>query len=336
MKPLVSILVPAFNAQEFVGDALASAINQTWPRKEIVVVDDGSTDATLDAIERAAAPNVRVVRQPHLGASAARNHALSLSHGDFIQWLDADDLLSPDKIERQLTAHPLPPTSRTLLSATWGKFFYRQSHARFIHTALWGDLPPIEWMTRKMERNLHMQTATWLVSRALTEASGPWDTTLSTDDDGEYFSRVVSQSDMIRFVPEARVFYRMTGAASLSYIGDSQAKIASQLRSMRMQIEQLRALEDSPRARAACVAYLQNSMGIFHPRAPDLVVQAERLAAQLGGSLELPRQAPKYSWVTRVFGATAGLKVQRLLPLARRSVVLLLDKALFRLEEWNS
>ena len=177
MKPLVSILIPAYNAAEWIADTLESAVAQTWAHKEIIVVDDGSKDETLAIARRWVSRGVTVVPQQNAGAAAARNMALSLSRGDFIQWLDADDLLAPDKIARQMEAqqHHGP---RTLLSAAWGRFMYRPSRAEFIPTPLWADLPPVEWLIRKMAQNLHMQTATWLVSRELTEAAGPWNTRL--------------------------------------------------------------------------------------------------------------------------------------------------------------
>src|SRR5437868_14667996 len=102
MKPLVSILIPAYNAGPWIGDTIRSALDQTWPRKEIIVVDDGSGDQTLQVARQFASKNVSVVTQENQGASAARNRALSLSRGDYIQWLDADDLLSPNKIAKQM------------------------------------------------------------------------------------------------------------------------------------------------------------------------------------------------------------------------------------------
>src|SRR5271170_1948910 len=102
MKPLVSILIPAYNAEAWISDTLRSAIAQTWEQKEIIVVDDGSTDQTLAIARRFESDSVRVVPQKNQGAAAARNTALSLCHGDYIQWLDADDILAPDKIARQM------------------------------------------------------------------------------------------------------------------------------------------------------------------------------------------------------------------------------------------
>ena len=104
MQPLVSILIPAYNAEKWIADTLRSAIAQTWEAKEIIVVDDGSTDRTLAIARQFESEQVRVVAHEHQGAAATRNTALSLSQGEYIQYLDADDLMAPDKIARQLEA----------------------------------------------------------------------------------------------------------------------------------------------------------------------------------------------------------------------------------------
>src|SRR5262245_57417246 len=102
MKPSVSILIPAFNAETWLADTLRSAVAQTWEPKEIIVVDDGSRDRTLAIARSFESDSVRVFTQKNQGAAAARNKALSESRGEYIQWLDADDLLAPDKISKQL------------------------------------------------------------------------------------------------------------------------------------------------------------------------------------------------------------------------------------------
>jgi len=81
MKPLVSILIPAYNAEKWVGAAIASALGQTWRHKEIIVVDDGSTDRTLAVAREFESKGVCVMTQPNQGAAAARNKALSLRQG---------------------------------------------------------------------------------------------------------------------------------------------------------------------------------------------------------------------------------------------------------------
>jgi GT2 family glycosyltransferase len=336
MTPLVSILIPAFNAQQWIAETLESAVGQTWSRKEIILVDDGSTDRTLEIARQFERRGVSIVSQPNQGAAAARNSALAASHGDYLQWLDADDLLAPDKIERQveaiaaIAARDPGRASRLLLSSAWGRFMYRSDRAEFTPTALWNDLSPAEWLRLKMGYNLYMQTATWLVSRELTESAGRWDTRLLGDDDGEYFCRVLLQSDGVQFVPDAKVFYRMAGADSLSNIGQSDRKMEAHFQSMKSHIAYMRSLEDSERVRAACVTYLQTSLIHVYPERPDIVRQAEEMAAELGGHLEVPRLSWKYSLIGALLGLRRAKRIQGFLSHTRWSVTRLWDKALFQ------
>ena len=281
-KSLVSILIPAFNAEEWIADTLRSAIAQTWEQTEIIVVDDGSTDQTLAIARQFESECVRVVAQKNQGASSARNTALSLCHGDYIQWLDADDLLAPDKIARQMTVLDHNKNRKALLSSEFGKFLYQWQRAQFVRSGLWEDLSPTEWLLRKMGDNLYMQTATWLVSRELSEASGPWDTRMLSDDDGEYFCRVLLNSDGTQFVPDAKVYYRGFRTNSLAYVGKSNKKREALWLSMKLHIGYLLSLEDSARTREACLAYIQRNLINFYPERSDIVIQAEEQARELG------------------------------------------------------
>ena len=333
MKPLVSILIPAFNAEEWIAETLESAIGQTWERKEIIVVDDGSSDQTLAIARQFSSKEVSIVTQDNQGAAAARNKAFSLSQGDYIQWLDADDLLAPDKITRQMEVAEQYRNRRMLFSSAWGRFMYRSNRAEFAPTGLWCDLSPVEWLLRKMGQGFHMQTSTWLVSRELTEAAGPWNTELLGDDDGEYFCRVLLNSVGSRFVRDARVFYRMSGVNSLSYIGRSDRKKEAQLRSMQFHIGYLRSLEESERVRAACVRYLQKYLIDFYPERPDLVTKVEQMAADLGGQLAVPQLSWKYVWIRALFGWRLAKRAQLSLPKIRWSLTKCIDKVLFLIEK---
>lgn len=317
MKPLISILIPAYNAERWIADTIRSAIAQNWDRKEIIIVDDGSTDGTLAVAERFASPSVRIMTQSNQGAATARNTALSLSKGDYIQWLDADDLLAPDKISRQIEALGATPNLRILLSASWGRFMYRPHQAEFTPSSLWCDLSPAEFLRRKLEQRIFMQTAVWLVSRELTNSAGPWNTTMISDDDGEYFCRVLRDCEQVRFVPDARVYYRQVRGWSLSYVGRSQRKLDALWGSMQLHIAYLLGLEDSDQTRAACVQYLQNYLITFYPLRPDIVQQMHRRASELGGRLDLPRLPWKYQWIKHLAGWHWAKSAQLLLPQIR-------------------
>jgi glycosyltransferase involved in cell wall biosynthesis len=330
-KPLVSILIPAFNAQESIADTLRSAIAQTWEPKEIIVVDDGSTDRTLAIARQFESDSVQVFTQENQGAAATRNKAFSLSRGDYIQWLDADDLLAPDKIARQMEASSQCRSKRTLLSSAFGRFRYRPHRAKFIPTPLWCDLSPVEWLLRKLGHNVYMQTATWLVSRELSDAAGPWNTAMLADDDGEYFCRVLLASDGVRFVPEAKVYYRAPWVDTLSYVGKSRSKVDAHWLSIQLHIRYIRSLEDSARVRNACLRYLQTCLIYFYPERSDIVEQVEHLARYLGGQLGPPHLPRKYYGIRLVFGWGTAERLQLYLLRTKWRIAKSWDKVLLRI-----
>jgi glycosyltransferase involved in cell wall biosynthesis len=328
----VSILIPAYNAEQWIAETLHSAVAQTWEPKEIIVVNDGSTDRTQEIARKFEPQGVRVIDQKNAGAAAARNKAFSLCRGDYIQWLDADDLLAPDKIARQMVLLPELQDRRVLLSGGFAHFKYRYHRAEFISGPLWRDLSPLEWLLCKLGEDTYMQTSTWLVSRELTQAAGSWDTTLLGDDDGEYFCRVLLASSEVRFVPSAHAYYRQAGVGSLSYVGCSNRKLDAHWRSMQLHIQYLRSLEDSERVRSACRTYLQNYLVYFYPQRPDIVRQMEQLASELGKQLYQPRLSWKYSFARAVFGWRVAKRLQLVLPRVRSFIAKSWDKALFELE----
>ncbi|HTR43171.1 MAG TPA: glycosyltransferase [Pseudomonadales bacterium] len=336
MKPLVSILIPAYNAEEWIAATLRSALGQTWPNKEIIVVDDGSKDGTKAVAEKFSKDGVIVLSQKNQGASAARNKAFSLCHGDYIQWLDADDILAPDKILRQMEFAPQCP-KRTLLSSEWGQFLYRTKRADFVRTALWEDLSPLEWLIRKMSSNIWMQPGSWLVSRELTEAAGPWDERLSFDDDGEYFCRVLLKADRIKFIPGARIFYRTALSTSLSTFDGSDKKLESAWLSNQLHVKYLLQMEESERTREAAVKYLRTWLPTYIPARPDIIEKMKELGRTLGGEIRRLETDDvlrwKFAWMKNVFGSRFAYWAQICLPRFKHQTIRSWDKFIFQFEK---
>lgn len=330
MSELVSILIPAYNAERWLAETLQSALAQTWPRLEIIVVDDGSRDRTLAVARGFERGNLKVVTQTNQGAPAARNRALALAQGDYIQWLDADDLLDPQKISLQMRVAATCANRRQLLSGPHGLFYYRTERAIFSPTELWADLTPVDYFIARFTRNLFLQTGAWLVSRELTSAAGPWRSECWADDDGEYFGRVVSASDGVRFISESRLFYRVGNYKGLNKARSSSAQTALYTAKVNS-IRQLLALEDSPRTRAASVRLLQDWIPEFYPQRADIVEEAQALARRLGGELHEPAMHPKYRPIEWLFGYHAAVAATRVLPRMRDQAARKWDEWLYRL-----
>ncbi len=133
---LVSVVIPCFNAERWIGEAIESALTQTWSAVEVVVVDDGSSDNSIDVIDGFDA-RVRWETGPNKGACAARNRGLAIARGNLIQFLDADDLLLPDKLKRQVphAMHcGLNKLSFTLGRTENGDSFFDWQSSRILHS----------------------------------------------------------------------------------------------------------------------------------------------------------------------------------------------------------
>lgn len=307
MNNLVSILIPAYNAEKFIQETMLSAINQTWNNKEIIVLDDGSTDGTYEVAKSLASNNVKVITQSNAGVCRTRNKLFSLAQGDYIQWLDADDILHPEKIARQLADGEISKESKTLLTSAWGKFFFRTEKAKFAPDSLWQDLEPLEWILARFNDNVWMNPTVWLVSRRLTELAGPWDERLtkSGDDDGEYICRVVAASNGVKFIRNALCYYRIGTPGSLNWNMETSKKNLEPLfLSLTLALEHLLAMENSERTRKACVQHLQTFLPYFYPDQDDLIEKMNNRAHELGGTLK-----PPFSWKYYPFEKIFGPKL---------------------------
>ncbi len=294
---LVSILIPAYKATGFLAETIACARAQTWKRTEIIIVDDGSPDGTYDFARGFEGPDLKVVRQDNGGAPSARNQAYSLAQGEYIQWLDADDLLHPDKIRLQMEGAESGLTSHELLTSSWGRFFQRTDRAEFAPDALWQDLAGVDWIITRFNQNAWMNPAVWLVSRKLSEAAGPWDSRLarSGDDDGEYICRVAARSDRVRFVEVARCYYRIGTVGSLNWnMETSEQALQSLALSLEITVGHLLAVENSPRTRAAAAQHLQTFVSYFYGSDEGYFLRLADVARELGHELRPPSVSWKY------------------------------------------
>ena len=205
----VSVVMPAYNAARTIAAALESVLAQTHPNWEVIVVDDGSTDATGELARRFAARDARikVVSQRNGGESAARNTGVGLASYDWLHFLDADDWIAPTCLERltaELAANPELDAvhCRGVRVAQDGTFFGEN------YVAPTGDLFPT--LARRAAFPVHA----CVVRKSLVEAVGKFDTTLKTSPDWDLWQRIARGGARFGSVSEVLVYYRMTANSS--------------------------------------------------------------------------------------------------------------------------
>lgn len=200
-NPLVSIIIPVYNAEKYIAVTITSALNQTWINKEIIVIDDGSTDGSLKIAQGFESIGVKVIHQKNKGASAARNLGLQQSRGEYLQFLDADDLISKDKIEKQIQALNNNLTKVAVCSTIHfrdGELHEQFAPSLYEENFLETTNDPVNFLIRLYggkDFNASMiQPNAWLTPKTVINISGPWNEDLTLDDDGEFFSRVILAS----------------------------------------------------------------------------------------------------------------------------------------------
>ncbi len=312
MQPLVSILIPAYNAESYLSETLDSTLSQTWKNIEIVVVDDGSTDNTLLVAKTYESKGIKVISQSeNRGQTAALNRCLVEAQGDFIQYLDADDILESQKIEVQVR-RLLKEQPGTLATAPWARFYQNDlATAKFVPNNDWQDFDdPIAWLVECWTGHGTMPPTSWLYPREIVEATGLWHESLTLNNDMEYFTRAVLASKKLVFCPEARWYYR-SGNPSLSGQRSEKA-LWSQYEVIRLSTERLFMIENTERTRYAAACYWQYFVFMAYPQATDLVKSAEKNIQSLGGCDLKPDGGSAFKIMREIVGWKISLRLQKL------------------------
>lgn len=196
-QPVISCIVPVFNGEAYLRAALDSILAQTYPALDVIVADDGSTDGTA-AIAASYGERLRHVRQNNTGAPAARNLGLQAARGEFIAFLDADDLWHPEKLARQMERFTLRPDLE--VSVTHLQNFWIDELA--VEAESLRDHPIAKPQPGYV-------TVTMVARRAVFDRVGNFNTGLTVGDPMEWFARAIEAGIRIEMLPDTLVYRRM-------------------------------------------------------------------------------------------------------------------------------
>ncbi|MCP9849781.1 glycosyltransferase family 2 protein [Cyanobium sp. Morenito 9A2] len=309
---LVSVCMPCRNAEPHVAAAIDSVLQQSWTQWELIVINDGSSDRSLERIRSVSDPRLRVLSGCFGSAARARNAAFAASQGDSILFFDADDLLSPLAIEAQLTR--LAGHSDAVAMASWGRFYGNDlASFRPDPQRVWRDMDARDWLVEAWAEAQPMtQPGQFLIPRALIEVAGGWDETLTLIDDFEFFARVLVHAKEVLFTPEATLYYRSGIQGSLS-AQKNRAAQESAFHSLLRGTGHLLARRSDAAARRACANVLQNFIYGLYPEHADLRAAVAQRVAELGGSnLPVPG-GPTFQLMRRALGWKGAKRLQRAL-----------------------
>lgn len=309
-QALVSIIIPCFNAARWLPETVESALAQSWAHREVLVIDDGSRDESLRIARQFESRGVRVFSQANQGASAARNRGLVEAKGDFFQFLDADDLLHPDKIATQVGLLEKREHG-TVASGRWGRFAGNPRETRFVDDPVFRDLTAMEFLRLAAHEGHMMHPAAWLTPARVAREAGPWDESLSLNDDGEYFARVLLASGGIAHCAEAQSYYRSGIAGTLSKRSDEKAQ-RSLFRSMELTASYMWRADPSAETRSALAALYLRLLHELYPAPRNLITDTLRRIDEFGGTVTPPPMGPRSKMLARLIGWKATRRLDAL------------------------
>lgn len=209
-KPLVSVIIPVYNGEKFIAECLESVYAQTWHPLEVIIVDDGSTDNSLAIVEQLPGEK-RIICQNNLDVSAARNTGVRQSNGDFIAFLDQDDVWLPDKLNKQMDIFKQYPEI-DLVFTDLIKFYEsgKEHHARDKHK-LALKLNHNNLFSTLIRKNLLMPSEV-VVKKASFNIAGGFDENFRTCGDYEMWLRMAGLGMKFHYIPEVLLKYRQHGS----------------------------------------------------------------------------------------------------------------------------
>lgn len=286
--PLVSILIPLYNAEQYIEETITRALKQTYPNIELIIVDDHSTDNSLEIAQKHSSDKVHIYTNPNKGGNSARNYAFQMCNGEYIKFMDADDYCTDDMIEKQMERMLADGDKDTLIFSPV-KMLYPD--ARLF-------LPPRE-IDKDYVPGIELLIDIWrgkgwncphchLLHRELFLKSGGWDETIIKNQDGEFFARVAASASKSLSVKSVFAIWRQTGNGVSSELSLKAQK--SMLHTYDIISHLILNYRDNEENRYNCARYIGSFVYRFYPQIEPIMPRVYEILDYLNQPLILPKR----------------------------------------------
>lgn len=205
--PLVSVIIPAFNSSKTIKKTIDSVLVQTLTDFELIIINDASTDNTLDIISQYQDPRLQVFSYPHGGGNVSRNRGLKHALGEYVSFLDADDIWEADKLELQLqTLQKLQQNTEVAIAYSWTDYINEEDNVilKGCHTNANGDI-----YEKLLVHNFLENGSNPLIRKTSIVELGGFDETLTAAQDWDMWLRLAQKYHFV-CVPKVHILYRVT------------------------------------------------------------------------------------------------------------------------------
>ena len=281
--PKVSIIIPAYNAENTIAETINSVLQQTFVDFELIIVNDGSTDDTEKVIQTINDSRIKYFYQKNIGQCAASNLGIAKSTGDFIKFLDADDIINNIHIEMQY--EKIKHDSSSIASCKWGRFYNNNfKSAKFVPEQVWNDLSGYDWIKISLSQRYSMMGGwLWLIPKELLNKVGWWDEKLTLNNDFEFSIRLLLGAKNVVFADESILYYRTGISTSVSNY--STEKVYNEVYNANLLgCNHLLAFDNSSLMKTLCANRLQECVFSIYPKYKNIVEKYEAHIKAWGGS----------------------------------------------------
>lgn len=316
----VSIIIPAYNASCYIAATIESVLEQVWENWELIIINDGSVDDTA-AVIKPYLNDSRIIyhEQENKGCSGAKNTGLHIATGQFIQYLDADDLLSPDKISEQVAAIKNDSFSVAVCKTKVFEIRTTDSVEEIDTNYLYDSDSSLDFLLNLYGLNGRpgmIQPNAFLMSRELSDKAGYWDMSISPspDEDGEYFCRVLLRAKSIRYSTSGINYYRKSKKNNNS-LSRQKSHLHAQgaLRSLELKTQHLLQAEHSERVLYVIALHFAEYMYLYYMDFPELAREAEKRMRELGISAIPAVGGGKFKNLAKIIGFKNALRVKQVI-----------------------